>query len=611
MIRSWLSLLLVFGLLFAAGAQAPAENAAEPEEIAESAAENTESEEPEQEIEEEGTDGDDSFQIPVEYPEDEEGADQEETVIEIRPLQRDDEGDDVLFLQLRLQSLQYFAGEPDGKYGKATEEAVRKFQEDNQNRGLTVTGNADVATQMLAASTHYRGLKYNDEGEDVKEIQVRLTALGYYKGKISGLYLEGTRNGIKEFQKNNGLEVTGKADPLTQEILFSGEAIGKYDLPDATPTPFDDSAYFIVNENEDGPAMPNGYVLFTKTLKANMTGSDLVKQLQERMKELGYYDGPISGNFMDKTLAAVKKIQKQNGLKVTGQVDEETWNVIFNDPAIVMPNATPKPTPTPEPAPFYIIVDVKNQIVRVYGRDENGEFTVPVREMLCSTGKVGTPSPVGDWVLNGRKAKWCYFPKWGDYARYWTRINSKVAFHSPIYYATSNTAMKTASYKMLGNRASHGCVRLSVPDAKWIYDNVGAGTVVTITEDMPVDKELKEALKLPPLSEKYQTPIETATPTVEPEYSKDNPPQLRGALRQGDRSEEVYWVQRRLKELGYYTSRCTGHFLNRTEAAVMEFQKDHGFYQSGTVDQNLIDAMVTADRITPEPDPEPAETPAP
>ena len=43
----------------------------------------------------------------------------------------------------------------------------------------------------------------------------------------------------------------------------------------------------------------------------------------------------------------------------------------------------------------------------------------------------------------------------------------------------------------------------------------------------------------------------------------------------------------------------------------MEFQKDHGFYQSGTVDQNLIDAMVTADRITPEPDPEPAETPAP
>ena len=123
-------------------------------------------------------------------------------------LQRGSRGVDALFLQLRLQSLQYFAGEPDGKYGKATEEAVRKFQEDNQNRGLTVTGNADVATQMLAASTHYRGLKYNDEGEDVKEISksdqlsgVEQPESGDYMVDVKHRQVSLTAEGIKKAEK--------------------------------------------------------------------------------------------------------------------------------------------------------------------------------------------------------------------------------------------------------------------------------------------------------------------------------------------------------------------------------------------------------------------------
>ena len=36
-------------------------------------------------------------------------------------------------------------------------------------------------------------------------------------------------------------------------------------------------------------------------------------------------------------------------------------------------------------------------------------------------------------------------------------------------------------------------------DAKWIYDHVGKGTVVTIREDLPDDPELRASLELPPL----------------------------------------------------------------------------------------------------------------
>ena len=46
-----------------------------------------------------------------------------------------------------------------------------------------------------------RELKFGDEGDDVSELQQRLTDLCYYTGNISGRYREGTRAAVKEFQK--------------------------------------------------------------------------------------------------------------------------------------------------------------------------------------------------------------------------------------------------------------------------------------------------------------------------------------------------------------------------------------------------------------------------
>lgn len=554
---------------------------------------------------EEDDDGDDSGAIPLDVAE-EAGA--EPSVMPARDLQSGDEGDDVLFLQTRLDNLRYFSGNLDGVYGEETREAVMAFQQD---MGLEPTGIADVRTQVVLSAARYRRLRYGSTGDDVRELQTRLTTLGYYKGKISGNYLEATRAAVRSFQKANGIEETGEADPETQEALYSAAAIGRGDAAEETGTPQPPLSNFLVDEEDSSAPMPEMPVAFTKKLKSGSSGS-LVKQLQERLKELGYYDGPISGNYLKNTVRAVKKVQTQNGMEATGVTDEDTWNVIFNDRHIVLPEETAKPTPSPEPVPFAITVDVKNQIVHVYGRDEQGEYTIIVRQMLCSSGKVGTPSPVGDWVLNGRKSKWCYFPKWGDYARYWTRINSSVAFHSPIYRSVSNTDMKVSSYNKLGQRASHGCVRLTVEDAKWIYDNVPAGVVVTIREDLPADPELKDALlgEKAPLNTKSCTPVSTPQPTAEPEYSRDAKPDLKGgALKKGSKGASVYWLQRRLKELGYYDTKCTGKMLDRTVQAVKAFQKDHGYMQSGSVDQRLIDALAEAEKMTPEPGPVP--TPAP
>ena len=558
--------------------------------------------------EDDAGEGDDSEPVPVDMMEEDEV---EEEIQDARILQYGDSGDDVLDLQNRLKDLKYYTGNLSGNYREGTREAVKAFQKDFD---LEATGVADIQTQSLLFSTRYRPLRYGSAGEDVKNLQTRLTELGYYKGKISGNFLEATQKAVASFQEKNGLEADGTADTETQMVLYAGGAAGKDDTtaaPGAGPTPEPDLSGFLVDENETngGVRVAEGDTAFTKKLKNGSSGK-LVKQLQQRMADLGYYDGPVSGNFMRNTTRAVKKIQEQNALSATGVVDEETWNLIFNDSRIVMPDATPKPTPEPTPVPFAITVDVANQVTTVYGRDEAGNYNVVVRQMLCSTGLKATPSDVGDWVLNGRQARWCYFPKWGSYARYWTRINSSIAFHSVIYYSVSTTNMNTSSYYKLGKRASHGCIRLSVADAKWIYDNVGAGTVVSIVEGMDPDPELRDALKLPKLNEKTQTPVETPEPTAEPDYPAAAKPELNGKkLQEKSENETVYWVQRRLAELGFYKGKCSGKFLAGTRKAVTAFQKAQHLPQSGVVDQATLDALW--DAALPETTPVPIATPAP
>lgn len=548
----------------------------------------------------EAEEGDDSDPIPMDLDDDE--LEVKDQTLPGRVLKSGDRGDDVQALQERLKELNYYSGKITATYDGKTEKAVKEFQKDFV---LEETGEADLPTLSLIFSLNRRPLRYGSSGEDVKELQTELTELGYYKGKISGNYLEATKKAVEDLQKKNGLAVTGIADSELMDMIMEGRVISRSDKPDDTNTPAPALSGFLVDDNEDGVPVSDEPVPFTKKLKSGSSGK-LVKQMQERLAELGYYEGPISGNFQKYTTRAVMNLQKQNALESTGVVNEETWNLIFNDAHVVLPGATPKPTPEPTPVPFHIVVDVANQVTSVYGRDENGEYTVPVRQMLCSTGMKATPSDVGDWVLNGRHATWCIFPRWGNsYARYWTRINGSIAFHSPIYTAVSNTAMKISSYNMLGQRASHGCIRLSVWDAKWIYDNVGAGTVVSIVEGMEKDQELRDALKLPPLDKKYCTPISTPVPTAEPEYSIDNKPEL-GRLNLKERSESpaVYWVQRTLKDLGYYDTKCTGKMLNKTVKAVKAFQRDHGLYASGTVNQALIDLMAEAAKA-------PQATPAP
>lgn len=531
-----------------------------------------------------------------------------------RDLTLNDEGDDVSALQTALTDLCYYSGDVTGRYGEATKTAVEDFQRDF---ALAVTGVADKATQEAIYAAEYRPLRLGCVGEDVRQAQIRLMALGYYTGKISGRYLPATQEAIRLFQTANALPITGEADVQTLERLFSGDAISRDSSAAATPTPSPTPGMHLSDETTTPTPAPT--VAFVKKLQYNKSKGEEVKLVQSRLTELGYYSGNISGNFLGHTRNAVKAFQQQNALSVDGIVGENTWNVLFNDPDVRAATDDPKPTPEPTPVPFAITVDVNNQVTTVYGRDENGDYTVVVRQMLCSTGTRKNPSDIGTFTLNGRTARWCYFTEWGSHAQYWTRINSSIAFHSVIYNTVNTMDLSVKSYKNLGKRASHGCIRLTVADAKWIYNNCGAGTVVTIRDDMPADPELRAALKLPSLNTKNMLPYVTPQPTAEPDYRAGAmPPQPFRTLKVKSSGEDVYWMQRKLTDLGYYSGKCSGTFLAGTQNAVKAFQKANGLSATGTADVKTLNLLyaeelsatptpeVAADDRTPEPLPTPA-----
>ncbi len=66
--------------------------------------------------------------------------------------------------------------------------------------------------------------KPGDYGEVVKKLQKKLKKLGYYTGEIDGDYGNGTKTAVKNFQKRNGLKVTGEANKKTISKLNSGDA---------------------------------------------------------------------------------------------------------------------------------------------------------------------------------------------------------------------------------------------------------------------------------------------------------------------------------------------------------------------------------------------------
>lgn len=128
--------------------------------------------------------------------------------------------------------------------------------------------------------------------------------------------------------------------------------------------------------------------------------------------------------------------------------------------------------------PYLIKVNKAACTITIYKKDSKGKYTVPVKAMICSP---GWETPVGTFKTPA-KYRWKELigPSWGQYS---TRITGGYLFHSVWYYSPEPSTMANKEYNKLGTICSHGCIRLTTEDAKWIYDNCPVGTTVTIYND--------------------------------------------------------------------------------------------------------------------------------
>lgn len=187
-------------------------------------------------------------------------------------------------------------------------------------------------------------------------------------------------------------------------------------------------------------------LVFAKTepsiLRIGSKGEE-VFLLQKILKE-GYLPGPLDGVFGPKTREAVIAFQKVNNLKRDGIVGPQTWR------------ALEKPQkPLPKYGGTHTEIDLGKQVLYFV---EEGKI---IAIIPISTGKKGTETPCGQFKVYRLWPGWHEVVNrpWGGWMYNSIYFRGAYAIHGffsvPVY------------------PASHGCVRVPLVYADWLYSKVG------------------------------------------------------------------------------------------------------------------------------------------
>ncbi|MGN1369989.1 MAG: peptidoglycan-binding protein [Aristaeellaceae bacterium] len=485
-------------------------------------------------------------------------------------------GDDVRRMQQRLKELGYLTGSADGDFGDATEAAVKAFQARN---GLTVDGKAGTATlNKLYSSSALKAtsaptntptttLKLGDSGDAVRRMQQRLKELGYLTGSADGDFGAATEKAVRAFQARNGLTVDGKAGTTTLNKLYSSSALKPTAVPTSTPA---------------------------DTLKNGSSGT-AVRQLQLRLKELGYFSGTADGDFGDATEAAVRAFQARNGLTVDGKAGTTTLNKLYSSTAL-KPTAKPTATPTAKPT-----ATPKAESLDYYLK--NGSSGTKVRTLQNRLIELGWLEGAAD----GKYGSATEYAVKAFQARYSSLWNDGIAGPDTLKTlygagaATSKTPAaslgisleqgdETGAVKAMQKRlkelgfykntvdgefgASTKAAVIAFQTANGLTAN-GTATTATLNKLYSADAKnadyLKDAEDAKGEEDKEEDPEDTSDITVSG-YT---------TLKWGSTGEAVKKLQQALKNRGYYDGKIDSTYGSGVYAAVKAFQKQYNLKVDG------------------------------
>lgn len=177
-------------------------------------------------------------------------------------------------------------------------------------------------------------LKYGDRGNGVKEIQTYLIAQNLLHAEADGVYGSSTVDAVKNFQEALGLEVDGICGALTYKILRAAA----YDEIDITTFQLGDYVpdyQLPVNSNSASSVLSAvstvkdviDYAGVGDVIKLGMQGDGVV-DLQNRLSELGYYDGEVHGICDATTVRALKDFQSSRGIAADGICGRRTYSAL-------------------------------------------------------------------------------------------------------------------------------------------------------------------------------------------------------------------------------------------------------------------------------------------
>ncbi|HOB35531.1 MAG: L,D-transpeptidase family protein [Firmicutes bacterium] len=255
-----------------------------------------------------------------------------------------------------------------------------------------------------------------------------------------------------------------------------------------------------------------------------LEGAD-VAELQERLKELGYYPGEITGIYDEATARAVREAQTDLELEPTGEAELWFWPLLYHGEDITQGEKT-----DPPPGEVHIEIYLDQLKLTVFSDGEEWA-SFPI-----SPGRPATPSPMGEWRIVEKS----YRPN-DAFGTRWMRLN--------VPWGGYGVHGTNAPWS-IGRVASLGCIRMYNKDVELIYPWIPIGTRVIITGNYHVQ---------------YKLP-----------------------MREGRVGQDVVMVQWALRKAGFDPGEADGIFDADMTAAVKNLQRTMGLEPTGTVDETVF-----------------------
>jgi len=287
------------------------------------------------------------------------------------------------------------------------------------------------------------------KGDQVRELQARLKQLEWYDGSVSGTYDTVTTAGVRGFQNKRGMPESGSVDQATWTSLTSMTRQPTKDELSNTLTP--------------GPAL----------LKQGSTGAK-VRDLQSRLKQIGWWSGDVVDAYGATTAAAVKSFQDKRQIPVTGEVDQRTLdklNAMTRKPTNDELNNV-KPTAAPVSAAGLDPRCMSGRVICISKSTRTLTWVIdgaPQMKLAVRFGSEYTPTREGVFSVFQKNRDWTS-----------TLYGSKMPYS--MFFSGGQAVHYSADFAARGyNGCSHGCVNIrDRAGIRWVFDQVRNGDRVVV-----------------------------------------------------------------------------------------------------------------------------------